>query len=165
MAAFAALLAGLVAAYESLGSLFPVLLLLVGLDIVTGVQAAFVLKQLSSKTSWAGINKKLMMLLAVIMAQVLEPVVQVPILSDIVAGAYCLTESLSILENMSRAGVPVPGPLRSALLDWKERSLPDRRAPVVVPPVNVTVQSAPIETKTTAPVAPAPTVDEGARHD
>lgn len=113
--------------YRTLGPLFPALLVAMVIDFVTGVQAAFITKELSSRVGWTGINRKLMTILAVVLAQVLELPTGVPVLSDGVSAAFLIAEGLSVMENMSRAGIDVPPVLRDALADWHKRDVVGRR--------------------------------------
>ena len=96
--------------------LMTVLLILVALDVVTGFLRAFIQQELSSKESFRGIAKKVLLFVMVAVA------VQVDALTglngttrQIVAVFYCASEGLSILENSVAAGMPAPDFLREAL--------------------------------------------------
>ncbi len=91
------------------------LLLVMMLDVITGLIAAFITKTLSSSVGYNGVGRKVIMLMAVAMGVILEPFANGIPLGKLVAVFYTLTEGLSILENMSRSGVPIPAVLADAL--------------------------------------------------
>lgn len=91
------------------------LLLMMMIDVGTGLFAAFAEKTLSSSTSWIGMCKKVIMLMAVGMGTAIEPYSGGLPLGRLVAMFYTFTEGLSILENMARCGVPIPNQLREVL--------------------------------------------------
>lgn len=106
------------ALWLSLGVSVQILVLLIALDLVTGMVAAWAGKQLDSSTGWRGVSKKALTLAVVAMAAVVEPAVGLP-LAEFVAGFYAAVEALSIAENAAVAGVPVPSFLREALVQWQ----------------------------------------------
>ena len=97
-----------------------VLVLLMALDIVTGLAAAFAARAIDSRTGWRGISRKVVTLGIVGAAAVIDPHVSVP-LTQIVAGFYAASELTSLAENAALAGVPIPRVLREALRQWQER--------------------------------------------
>lgn len=108
--------------YLSLGNMFNVLLFLSTLDIITGMLAAVVEKNVSSKASWAGMARKAIQFLVVLMAKALESVAGGMEISVAVATFFCATEGISILENAGRAGVPWPPFLRDVLKNLNSAS-------------------------------------------
>ncbi len=112
--------AGAVAAlWLSVGAAVQVLLLLMAIDLVSGLVAAWAGRRLESRTGWRGLSRKMLTLGMVAMAAVVEPVVKLP-LAQFVGGFYAAIEALSIAENAAVAGVPVPSVLRDALVRWQE---------------------------------------------
>ena len=101
------------------GNLEPVmqaLLVLIVLDIITGILAAYYTRTLSSDQTFRGMAKKALMLSIVAGAHVLQIAWQSPIpIGMVVAGFYVVHEMLSIMENAVRAGVPLPQQLVGAL--------------------------------------------------
>lgn len=77
--------------------------------------------KLSSRAAFEGILKKVMVLLVVLLASLLDLAVQNSsgVSFTAVTGATCLwfiaSEGVSILENAAEMGVPIPGVLRKAL--------------------------------------------------
>ncbi|MBO9308120.1 phage holin family protein [Thermomicrobium sp.] len=99
------------------------LVLLMAIDIATGVISAGIRGKLSSEASWHGLKRKVLTLLMVATAWVLERYlpVQLPVsFTTAIALFYCAHEGLSILENVAEAGVPVPRALRDALARLKD---------------------------------------------
>lgn len=105
----------------SLGPALRVLMILTGLDIVTGVGAAWANNDVASIASFKGGFKKIGMfvgvavgmcvdLLIVNYQSVLDISVKLPMsIGGFAAGAFCIHESISILEKLRNAGVPMPG--------------------------------------------------------
>lgn len=106
------------ALWLSLGVSVQILVLLIALDLVTGMFAAWAGKRLDSATGWRGVSKKALTLGVVAAAAVVDPVIDLP-LAEFVAGFYAAVEALSIIENAAVAGVPVPSVLRDALTQWQ----------------------------------------------
>lgn len=104
----------LAALWGGLPVLVQVLVILMALDIATGLLAAFVNRELSSDVSFRGVARKAIVLLVVAGTAWIEPAVGLPV-GQAVAGFYAAHEGLSLIENVTRAGLPVPQVLRDAL--------------------------------------------------
>lgn len=96
------------------------------LDVVTGFIRAFVQQKLSSKVSFRGVARKVLIFVMIAVA------VQVDALTGlngttrrVVALFYCASEGLSILENSVAAGMPVPEVLHNALKQLSEGKFDD----------------------------------------
>lgn len=100
--------------------LVSTLLLLMIIDVICGLVTSFICKTVSSSVSWRGMSKKVVMLLVVGLAAVLEPFAQGIPLAKLVSLFYIATEALSIMENAAIAGVPLPSVLTEALVKIKE---------------------------------------------
>lgn len=115
------------------GIMLQALLLMMLLDIVSGMVAAWGQKALDSNVGWAGVRKKLLMLSLVVAAAIIQPVLaqavgaRVP-LAEAAAGFLCAVEGLSVIENAARAGVPVPAFLREALVRLRNTGDAQREA-------------------------------------
>ena len=96
------------------------LLILMMLDILVGVCRAIITKTLSSTISWRGMSRKVIMLLMLGVAAVLEPIAGGLPLSKLVGMFYTVTEALSILENAAASGVPLPRALVESLAKLRE---------------------------------------------
>jgi toxin secretion/phage lysis holin len=97
-----------------------VLVILMAVDVATGMLAAWKERTLSSRNGWQGITiRKATTLLVVAMASAAEPLLGGVDAGTFAAGFYCATEALSVIENAARAGVPVPVFLTRALAQLK----------------------------------------------
>lgn len=86
----------------------PILLVLMALDMITGLLAGFINKELSSSISFRGVIKKVSMLLVLGVAAAIDPLTpQVPEASG-AALFFIGNEGLSVLENAAICGVPLP---------------------------------------------------------
>lgn len=100
------------------------LIIFMGIDIATGIMAAYVAKTISSNVSFRGVTKKVLVLGVVLMAYVLQRYIGLEPLvvagRDVSLGAavalwYIVSESISILENAALANVPLPPFLKDVL--------------------------------------------------
>ena len=118
-----------------------VLLAVMTLDYITGILCGVMGKSpktetghLSSGAAFAGLMKKALILLVVLLAALIDRAVALS--ADIefaaVAGATCLwfiaSEGMSILENAAAIGVPIPKVLLQALELFKAQGGPDQPA-------------------------------------
>ena len=87
-------------------------------DYITGVLAAYATKTLSSAIGFKGIAKKLVLFLLVGLANLLDLYIlgEAGVLRTAAIFFYLSNEGLSLLENSTRLGLPIPGPLRDALI-------------------------------------------------
>lgn len=104
--------------------LLQTLLLLMAVDIVSGIISAVVFKcsvktetgRLSSKASVQGFFKKGCCLMLIVIAVHLDALLGTNSLTrDAVIIAFCLNELISILENMGSMGIKLPAPIMNAL--------------------------------------------------
>ncbi len=92
-------------------------------DYVSGVVKGVYLKKLSSEIGFYGLLKKIMVLLVVAVANVIEGVLGNSIaIREIVLMFFIANESLSILENISAIGTIVPNCLRELLLQLRDKN-------------------------------------------
>ena len=100
------------------------LIVLMTIDYVTGVICAANDKRLSSAIGFKGIGKKVMILILVGVAHVLDNLMlgSSGILRDAVIFYYLSNEGLSILENATHLGLPVPERMKDVLEQLHERS-------------------------------------------
>ena len=98
------------------------LVILISLDIVSGWARAIIQKELSSKVSWNGMLKKLLIFGAVALAAQADCLASSGILiKSAVVIFYCATEGLSVLENLAAIGLPIPPVLRDALKQLNQK--------------------------------------------
>lgn len=109
---------GTVAAYFlGWNSTIEALLVLMVLDYITGLMAAYISPELklNSEKGLKGICKKIMILLIVVLGHEVEQAAGVPAVQSVVVWFFIGNEGLSIIENAAKAGVPVPEKLRNTL--------------------------------------------------
>jgi toxin secretion/phage lysis holin len=124
-----------------------VLLAVMTIDFITGVICGLMGKSkktetggISSSAAFRGLMKKMLIILVVLLAALLDKAVSVGtgIAFEAVAGATCLwfiaSEGFSIVENVASMGVPVPKILLQALEIMRQKSDPAEKAEEVKKP-------------------------------
>ena len=103
------------------------LVVMMAIDYVTGIMCAIVDQKLSSAIGFKGIFKKVLILMLVAVANIID--VHVVGTGSALRGAtvcfYLSNEGLSILENAVHLGLPVPDGLREALAQLHKRKKKD----------------------------------------
>ena len=94
-----------------------VLLWLMVLDYVSGVLSAYINPNLAlnSQRGFKGILKKVMILVLVCLAHMVDSATGQVLAQSIVVWFFIGNEGLSIVENASKAGLPVPEKLKNTL--------------------------------------------------
>lgn len=94
------------------------------IDYVTGFLAAIAEKNLSSEVGFRGIFRKIVILMLVGVANLLDVniVKQGAIFRTAVIFFYLSNEGVSILENAGRLGLPIPAKLKAILIQLREES-------------------------------------------
>ena len=100
------------------------LLAFVVIDYVTGVMRAVADRNLSSEVGFRGIAKKVLVFLLVGVANILDVHVigNGSVLRTAVIFFYISNEGVSLLENASRLGLPIPEKMKAVLKQLHERS-------------------------------------------
>ena len=100
------------------------LIALMALDYITGVMCAIVDKKLSSSVGFKGICKKMLVLMMVGVANIVDihVVGEGSALRGAVICFYLSNEGLSLLENAAYIGLPVPDKLKDALSQLHNRN-------------------------------------------
>lgn len=122
-------------------NMFPfvgVLVILMLLDILTGLVAAMSEGKVNSNCSFRGIWKKVQMLLLVASGLVFEVLYPDIPWGKVIAGLFSVTEMISIIENAGRAGLPIPIALKETLSRLKEAS--DTAKYIETPSVRVEIK-------------------------
>ncbi len=106
--------------------LMTALLVLMVLDYVTGIMCAIVDKQLSSAIGFKGIFKKVLIIILVGIAHIVDMYVirNGEALRSAVICFYMSNEGVSVLENAGRLGLPIPEKLK-AILSQLHDKLPE----------------------------------------
>ena len=126
--ASAAVAGAVISFFTGIPTIMWVLIAMMTIDYVTGlITGAMGVSnkteggRLSSRAAFEGILRKVMVLLVVLLASLLDLAVQnsAGVSFTAFTGATCLwfiaSEGVSILENAAEMGVPIPGVLRKAL--------------------------------------------------
>lgn len=118
----AALAGGIAGMYVRMPITIQLLVLLMVLDYISGIGAAIVGKSpktptgtLNSKTGFIGLARKAMILIIVLLASILDMIIDSAACTGAVTLFYTANEALSILENAVLLGVPVPARLIQVL--------------------------------------------------
>lgn len=103
--------------YGTPDSWFYAVIALVILDYITGVCAAIHSRELSSEIGAKGIAKKITIFAVISLAHILDEYVLKDggAIQTMTSIFYIVNESISILENVIRTGLPVPEKLKSII--------------------------------------------------
>ena len=93
------------------------------LDYVSGVLSAYINPNLAlnSQKGFKGIMKKVMILVLVSLAHFVDSATGQVLAQSIVVWFFIGNEGLSIVENASKAGLPIPDKLKDTLEQLKEQ--------------------------------------------
>lgn len=99
------------------------LIVFMAVDMITGTMVAGVFNnsektesgKLSSSIFAKGIVRKLMIISCVALANMLDSYLGIHVIREGVIVAFIVNELISFIENMDRAGMEVPAPLRNAV--------------------------------------------------
>lgn len=99
------------------------LMVFVVIDYITGIMCAIADKELSSEVGFKGICKKVLIFALVGIGNLLDIYIlgQAGILRNVVIFFYLSNEGVSILENASHLGLPVPEKLKEILKQLNNR--------------------------------------------
>ena len=99
------------------------LLIAIAIDYVSGLIKAYVTKTLDSKIGFKGILKKIGILCIVCLAVLLDRISgESGAIRTLVIYYFVANEGLSILENLSIAGLPIPQSIKKALQALKKEN-------------------------------------------
>lgn len=100
-----------------------ILIMLMGLDILSGVIAAIGTKSLNSSIMAKGLFKKFAVFPLLALLHIIEKPLALPFeFESLAALAYIVYEAMSIVENCANAGVPIPAVIVSTLAKAKIRT-------------------------------------------
>ena len=98
------------------------LLLIMVIDYISGVMCGISKKKLSSKIGFKGIFKKIMIILLVGITNLLGKTTGIEGLRYITISFYLANEGISIVENASILGLPIPQKVKDVLDQLKNSS-------------------------------------------
>lgn len=129
--------------FSGMPPLIWILLAVMSLDYITGIICGLMGRSpktehggLSSNAAFAGLMKKFLIIIVVLVAALLDHAVTLGAGIDFAAvtGATCLwfiaSEGISIIENAAAMGVKIPAILRKALELMRDKGGPDPSQPV-----------------------------------
>lgn len=116
------LLAGMTSyLYGNMNGLLIALFVSIVLDYATGIIKAGIKKELSSEIGFKGILKKMLILMVIALAHLIDNCVgSGETWRNIAIVFYICNEGLSILENIIACGVPIPEKIKNALQAMQE---------------------------------------------
>lgn len=103
--------------------LLQALVVFVILDFISGLLAAYVERKWNSSVGHRGIAKKVLMFILVAVACQLDLIFSIEMIRMSVIGFYIGIEGLSVLENVGRAGLQIPGFLAKALEELRDKDV------------------------------------------
>ena len=118
-----AVTAAVAQAFGGWSDCLTVLLILMGIDYVSGLIVAGVFHKspktesgtIESRVGLKGLIRKFFVICIVVVAHMIDRLIGTNYVRDAVAIAFCLNEILSILENAGLMGIPLPKVLTKAL--------------------------------------------------
>lgn len=102
--------------------LLKTLVLLVITDYILGITAAGINGEVNSNVGFKGIFRKVILFVPVGVAYALDQVLGSEVLRNMAIWFYIGNEGISIVENLGKAGVPIPKFMREILVQLKDTS-------------------------------------------
>lgn len=104
-----------------------VLIVFMALDYATGLLRAYINKEVSSDVGLKGIARKTVIFVVLIVAVLLDRLLNTGnwMFRTLVCYFYIANEGISLLENCSGLGLPIPGKLKDALAQLKDGNKKD----------------------------------------
>lgn len=91
--------------FASLGWQIGATLIFILSDIITGVISAIIQKNLDSQKMREGLLRKILLIIVVILGFIIEYAFKMPYVSKVVCIYIVVMETISMLENMQKAGI------------------------------------------------------------
>ena len=109
--------------YGEVTGLFWALIAFMTLDYITGIIIAVINKNLSSEVGFKGLAKKFLILVFVAVGHIVDTYVLggTPVAMSAVMLFYIANEGISIIENASALGLPVPQKLKDIMEQIREK--------------------------------------------
>ena len=103
-----------------------VLLAAMVLDYISGMLKAFYLGIVSSKAGYKGLVKKVGILFTIVVANLTDLIFGLTIFRSAICMFFCVNELISVLENISALGIPIPSVLSDKLIQTKNNNITDK---------------------------------------
>lgn len=98
------------------------LLLFMLMDYLTGIMKAIINKKVSSEVSFKGIFKKILILFMIALSHEIDILLESTGIRYMVVTFYIINEGISIIENASIIGLPIPKKIKETLEKLKTDS-------------------------------------------
>jgi len=101
-----------------------ILLIVMFLDYLTGVVAAFKSKIVSSSVGYSGLVKKACIFIIIILAALMDRIIsnENHIFRNCTALSFTVNDAISVLENVGRVGMKLPAFLKDALIKIQQQN-------------------------------------------
>ena len=100
---------------------FKTLAIMMVLDYITGVISAIYNKKVNSKIGFNGILKKMLYLIAIMVASLLDNLLGQQVIRYVVIYFFVANDGISILENIAKCNVKLPQKLIDSLEQLKDK--------------------------------------------
>ena len=97
------------------------------LDYVSGMLKAFYLGEVSSRKGYKGLIKKVGILFTIVVANLTDLILGLTIFRSAICMFFCMNELISVLENVSLLGVPIPEFLTNKLIQTQNVSIEEEK--------------------------------------
>ena len=102
-----------------------ILLAAIVLDYIAGMLKAFYLGEVSSKKGYKGLIKKVGILFVIAVSNLTDLILGLTIFRSAICMFFCMNELISVLENLSSIGIPIPSILKNKLIQTKNKETID----------------------------------------
>jgi toxin secretion/phage lysis holin len=104
-------------------ALLVALMAMMGIDFVTGIIKAAVLKEITSQKMFLGGARKIGIFFIVAVANIIDGVLELGgVLRSVTIIYFIANEGVSLIENWSAMGLPIPRKLKEILLQLRDRN-------------------------------------------
>lgn len=135
--------------------LYDVLLVMIGLDLITGITKGFYKKELRSRHMHQGIIRKTMIIVVVIVANMIDVALfgSTPVCKTSVLLFFIGMEGISLLENLAQMDIPLPDFISKYLMVIKDKAesmaQPVEEVTIKKDDAGITIEATPIDPETT----------------
>ena len=108
--------------FGGMDAMMMTLIAMMGIDFVTGLIKAAVLKEITSQKMFVGGARKIGMFFIVAVANLVDGILDLGgVLRTVTIAYFIANEGISMLENWSLMGLPIPNKLRELLLQLRDK--------------------------------------------
>ncbi|MDR2166712.1 MAG: phage holin family protein [Clostridiales bacterium] len=108
--------------FGALDALLLALMAMMGIDFVTGIIKAAVLKEVTSQKMFLGGARKIGIFFIVAVSNLVDNILELGgVLRTVTIAYFMANEAISLLENWSLMGLPIPKKLKDVLIQLRDR--------------------------------------------